>query len=147
MDLMIKEIILGCIRDDPLLLPTSPQNTVFVLHIDRPDWFIKLPSSIPVFSGKTGSEVFLKVRDWCINKLKWRKSGEPVDLLDYPTPLDQTYYTVENGNIVWREDLRDDFHKTHEIIQKSGIHREIVSFLFDTQYRDCCFHISEHLLI
>lgn len=155
----IKEAILDCIRSDPLLIPSTSQNTVFVLHIDRPDWFVKIPSAIPVFRGKTGSEVFLKVYDWVGKNLKWRKSGESVDLLDYPTPLDRTFYrdasdhSLENSGIPLLYYLRSDPTKRIElgnvvkIVQDSGIHREIMDFFFLTEVRDCCFHISEHNIV
>lgn len=128
----------------------------YKLEIARPAWFHensqKKLYQLPIFTGKTCEEIFVKMFEYCLNNLRW-KNGLAVNLCDYMQKLndalllDSIIEIVDGEYVVFDDEgnymkiTDDNYYLIEDKIFKWVLSDKIMLYgLVDPEILDCCFY-------
>lgn len=136
----------------------------YQLEVARPFWFDdishKLLDELPLFTGSSKEEIFVKMYEYCLNNLKW-KNDTRVNLIDYWVQLteilmDFDVITIEDDKILIYD---EEQNKLVEITENNfdTYQDTIFDFMFESKldfygfndrtYLDCCFYVKPIKLV
>jgi hypothetical protein len=109
------------------------------LEINRPFWFdnesIEKMKNMPLFTGSTHEEIFVKMQEYCLNNLKW-DDGTSVDLVHYCRPDTKIFEELTNDNL----NDEDNWQYINPLIKELLVNR-LNFYGFGEGILDCCFHV------